>query len=64
MGARTGRQFIDGVQKDPQEIWIGGERVVGPAVFVQAKEDNLKSQPGGEAGARLACGVIGIAEPK
>ncbi len=30
MGARTGRQFFDGLQKAPQEIWIGGERVGDP----------------------------------
>ncbi|MGQ0569998.1 MAG: 4-hydroxyphenylacetate 3-monooxygenase, oxygenase component [Armatimonadota bacterium] len=31
MGARTGRQFIDGIKANPQEIWIGGERVADPA---------------------------------
>jgi 4-hydroxyphenylacetate 3-monooxygenase len=32
MGARTGRQYIDGLRANPQEIWIAGERVADPAV--------------------------------
>jgi 4-hydroxyphenylacetate 3-monooxygenase len=30
MAARTGAQFIDGLRANPQEIWIGGERVRDP----------------------------------
>lgn len=37
--------------------------IVGRAVIVHAKADDLKSQPTGDAGARVACGVIGLAKP-
>ncbi|HEY4271776.1 MAG TPA: superoxide dismutase family protein [Candidatus Udaeobacter sp.] len=36
--------------------------VIGRAVIVHAKADDLKSQPSGDAGARIACGVIGWAK--
>jgi superoxide dismutase, Cu-Zn family len=33
--------------------------VIGRSVVVHAKADDLKSQPAGDSGARVACGVIG-----
>lgn len=36
--------------------------VIGRAVVVHAKADDLKSQPAGDSGARIACGVIGRAK--
>jgi Cu-Zn family superoxide dismutase len=36
--------------------------VIGRSVLVHAKADDLKSQPAGDSGARIACGVIGIAK--
>jgi len=33
--------------------------VIGRSVVVHAKADDLKSQPAGDSGARIACGVIG-----
>ncbi len=40
----------------------GEASIIGRAVVVHLKEDDLKSQPTGAAGARQACGVIGITE--
>ena len=38
--------------------------VIGRSIVVHAKEDDLKSQPSGDAGARVAVGVIGVASKK
>ncbi len=38
----------------------GNNSIIGRAIIVHAGEDDLVSQPIGDAGARLACGVIGI----
>ena len=35
----------------------------GTAIMVHEKADDLKSQPSGDAGGRLAVGVIGVAKP-
>lgn len=35
--------------------------ILGRAVVVHGGEDDLTSQPSGDAGSRLACGVIGVA---
>ena len=42
----------------------GAQSIIGRGVIVHADPDDLKSQPSGNAGARVACGVIGIADPK
>jgi Cu-Zn family superoxide dismutase len=41
----------------------GADSIVGHAVIVHEKVDDLKTQPTGNAGGRLACGVIGVAKP-
>lgn len=47
---------------DPMITLSGDHSVVGRGVIVHEKEDDMKTQPTGAAGARLACGVIGIAK--
>src|SRR6266581_3960926 len=36
--------------------------IIGRSVVVHAKADDLKSQPAGDSGARVACGVVGRAK--
>jgi superoxide dismutase, Cu-Zn family len=45
--------FVDG------RLSLSGEHsILGRAVIVHAQPDDLKTQPGGNAGARVACGII------
>lgn len=46
---------------DDRIAFEGSNSIIGRAVIVHAGEDDLVSQPTGDAGARVACGVIGIA---
>ena len=47
---------------DPKLAFTGAKSILGRGVIVHAKADDLKTQPTGDAGGRLACGVIGIAK--
>lgn len=47
---------------DPVISFTGTRSIIGRAIIVHADEDDLKSQPTGNAGPRIACGVIGIAK--
>ena len=38
------------------------QSVIGRSVVVHAKADDLKTQPSGDSGARISCGVIGRAK--
>jgi superoxide dismutase, Cu-Zn family len=40
----------------------GPHSIIGRSIIVHADSDDLKSQPTGNAGARIACGVIGISK--
>lgn len=43
----------------------GGENpIIGRSVILHAKADDLKTQPSGDAGDRVGCGVIGLAQPR
>ena len=40
----------------------GADSIIGKSVVVHEKEDDLKSDPAGNAGVRVACGVIEVAK--
>jgi Cu-Zn family superoxide dismutase len=40
----------------------GDHSIIGRSIIVHKSEDDLKTQPTGNAGSRVACGVIGIAK--
>ncbi|MCF8262449.1 MAG: superoxide dismutase family protein [Melioribacteraceae bacterium] len=42
----------------------GKESIIGRAVVIHAMEDDYNSQPSGNAGQRIAAGIIGIANDK
>jgi len=48
---------------DPVMKLSGAGSIIGRGVIVHANADDLKTQPTGNAGGRLACGVIGVAKP-
>ena len=48
---------------DNMMMMSGEKSIIGRGVIVHEKADDLKSQPTGDAGGRVACGVIGIAKP-
>jgi superoxide dismutase, Cu-Zn family len=45
---------------DPVISLDGPHSIIGRSVVVHAEEDDMQTQPSGDAGKRLACGVIGI----
>lgn len=48
---------------DTMILLEGPNAIVGHGVIVHEKADDLRSQPTGNAGGRVACGVIGVASP-
>ena len=42
---------------------IGVDTIIGRGLIVHADPDDLRTQPSGASGARIGCGVIGIAKP-
>jgi len=59
---KDGNATLDYV--DPVMKLTGEQSILGHAVIVHEKEDDLKSQPTGNAGGRVACGVVGVAKTK
>jgi Cu-Zn family superoxide dismutase len=47
---------------DPHMKLDGPDGVIGHAVIVHVNADDFKTQPTGNAGGRVACGVIGVAK--
>ncbi len=45
---------------DPKLKLEGNESIIGRSIIVHQNEDDLKTQPTGNAGPRVACGVIGV----
>ena len=43
---------------DPELSMSGPDSIIGKAIIVHAGRDDLESQPSGDAGARIGCGVI------
>jgi Cu-Zn family superoxide dismutase len=41
----------------------GSHSIIGHSVIVHAKADDMVTQPTGNAGARVACGVVGVTKP-
>jgi Cu-Zn family superoxide dismutase len=52
------------VQKESQKLALGygSASVFGRAFIVHENADDLNSQPSGNAGSRVACGIIGVIE--
>lgn len=48
---------------DKMMTMSGEMSIIGRGVIVHEKADDLKTQPTGNAGGRVACGVIGVAKP-
>ena len=49
----------------PASGYLGGGAatdIAGRALIVHAKADDYRSQPAGNAGARIACGVINVSQ--
>ena len=49
---------------DPRLRFEGAHGILGRGVIVHANPDDFKTQPTGNAGGRVACGVIGVAKPE
>lgn len=55
---QNGKAVLEYVDKEMS--FTGPSSIIGRGIIVHEKEDDLKTQPTGNAGGRLACGVIGI----
>lgn len=58
---QSGEASID--YMDPVIELNGPNSIIGRGVVIHAGQDDVSTQPSGDAGARIACGVIGVANP-
>ena len=56
----SGKAVID--LEDDQMTFEGPTSILGRGLVVHAKADDLKTQPSGDAGGRLAVAIIGVAK--
>ena len=56
----TGKAHLEYIDK--MLSFDGVQSILGRSVILHKSEDDLKTQPTGNAGARIACGVIGVAK--
>ncbi|MDP4187695.1 MAG: superoxide dismutase family protein [Bacteroidota bacterium] len=56
----TGKAHLEYI--DHVISFSGRNSIIGRSVIIHMSEDDLKSQPTGNAGSRVACGVIGISK--
>jgi superoxide dismutase, Cu-Zn family len=57
----SGKAVVD--LDDDQMTFEGPTSILGRGLVVHAKADDLKTQPSGDAGGRLAVAIIGVAKP-
>lgn len=55
-----GMEFTTTLSYTDNNIFL--EEIIGRGIIIHAGKDDLTSQPSGDAGPRIACGVIGIAQ--
>jgi superoxide dismutase, Cu-Zn family len=54
----TGKAHLEYI--DPSLSFEGSHSIIGRSIIIHKNQDDMKTQPTGNAGARVACGVIGI----
>ena len=57
----NGKAHYEGVSKDIQ--LNGADSIIGRSVIVHTSADDLHTQPTGNSGSRVVCGVIGVVNP-
>ena len=56
----SGKARLDFVDKKIK--FSGDNSIIGRALILHEKADDLRTQPTGDAGGRVACGVVGVAK--